>query len=43
MGMLGDGVIVGSAIVTALHEGKMATVEALIGASKNVYEKSTLY
>ncbi|WP_447402471.1 tryptophan synthase subunit alpha [Lysinibacillus sp. fkY74-1] len=43
MGMLGDGVIVGSAIVTALHEGKMATVEALIAASTNVYEKSTLY
>ncbi|WP_082389348.1 tryptophan synthase subunit alpha [Lysinibacillus sp. ZYM-1] len=42
MGELGDGVIVGSAIVTALHEGEMARVEALIEASKGVYAKSTL-
>jgi len=43
MGMLGDGVIVGSAVVTALHEGRMAAIEALIAASKGIYEKSTLY
>lgn len=34
MGALGDGVIVGSAIVTALHQGDLATVEALVAASK---------
>ena len=34
MGALGDGVIVGSAIVTALHEGDFAKVEALVAASK---------
>jgi len=43
MGMLGDGVIVGSAVVTALHEGRMEAIEALIAASKGIYEKSTLY
>lgn len=42
MGELGDGVIVGSAIVTALHDGDMATVEALIAASKGVLARSTL-
>jgi len=42
MGALGDGVIVGSAIVTALHEGDLATVEALVAASKGMLEKSTL-
>lgn len=42
MGALGDGVIVGSAIVTALHEGDFAKVEALVTASKGVLEKSTL-
>ena len=38
---LGDGVIVGSAIVTALHEGDFAKIEALVAASKGVLEKST--
>lgn len=42
MGALGDGVIVGSTIVTALHEGDDAKIEALIDASKGVLEKSTL-
>ncbi|MGE6515447.1 tryptophan synthase subunit alpha [Lysinibacillus sphaericus] len=42
MGELGDGVIVGSAIVAALHEGDFAKVEALVAASKNMREKSTL-
>lgn len=42
MGALGDGVIVGSAIVTALHEGDIVTVEALIAASKGILAKSTL-
>ena len=42
MGALGDGVIVGSAIVTALHEGDLATVEALVAASKGMLEKSAL-
>ncbi|WP_155591749.1 tryptophan synthase subunit alpha [Lysinibacillus cavernae] len=42
MGALADGVIVGSAIVTALHEGDMATVEELVAASKGVIAKSTL-
>ena len=42
MGALGDGVIVGSAIVTALHQGDLATVEALVAASKGMLEKSTL-
>ncbi len=42
MGSLGDGVIVGSAIVTALHEEDMATVAALVAASKGVFERSTL-
>ena len=42
MGELGDGVIVGSAIVTALHEGDFGKVEALVAASKNMREKSTL-
>lgn len=42
MGALGDGVIVGSTIVTALHEGDFAKVEALVAASKGVLEKSTL-
>ena len=41
MGSLGDGVIVGSAIVTALHKGEIATVEALIAASKDIRTKST--
>lgn len=43
MGALGDGVIVGSTIVTALHEGDFAKVEALVAASKGVLEKSTHY
>ncbi|MFJ8458325.1 tryptophan synthase subunit alpha [Lysinibacillus xylanilyticus] len=42
MGALGDGVIVGSAIVTALHEGDLTKVEALVSASKGDLEKSTL-
>ena len=42
MGALSDGVIVGSAIVTALHEGNLEKVEALVSASKGVLEKSTL-
>ena len=42
MGALGDGVIVGSTIVTALHEGDFAKIEALVAASKGVLEKSTL-
>ncbi|MFF2175218.1 tryptophan synthase subunit alpha [Lysinibacillus sp. NPDC058147] len=42
MGALSDGVIVGSAIVTALHEGNLEKVEALVAASKGVLEKSTL-
>ncbi|MEK5232688.1 tryptophan synthase subunit alpha [Lysinibacillus sp. FSL K6-0232] len=41
MGALGDGVIVGSAIVTALHKGDMATVQALVAASKDIRTKST--
>ncbi|MFJ7731379.1 tryptophan synthase subunit alpha [Lysinibacillus sp. NPDC097231] len=40
MGALGDGVIVGSAIVTALHEGDFTKIEALVSASKSV-KKST--
>ena len=35
LGALADGVIVGSAIVTALHEGDHETVRTLIDASKN--------
>ena len=42
MSALGDGVIVGSTIVTALHEGDFAKVEALVAASKGVLEKSAL-
>jgi tryptophan synthase alpha chain len=42
MGTLSDGVIVGSAIVTALHEGNLEKVDALVSASKGVLEKSTL-
>lgn len=42
MGALGDGVVVGSAIVTALYEGEDAKIEALVAASKSVLEKSTL-
>lgn len=42
MGALGDGVIVGSTIVTALHEDDFAKVESLVAASKSVYAKSTL-
>jgi len=42
MGALSDGVIVGSAIVTALHEGNIEKVAALVSASKGVLEKSTL-
>ena len=42
MGAFGDGVIVGSTIVTALHEGDFAKVESLIAASKGVCVKSTL-
>ncbi len=34
MGALGNGVIVGSTIVAALHEGNVAKVEALVAASK---------
>jgi len=37
MGKLADGVIVGSRIVDALHEGDLEAVKALIGASKMVY------
>ncbi|MGE7673928.1 tryptophan synthase subunit alpha [Lysinibacillus sp. NPDC094403] len=33
MGALSDGVIVGSAIVTALHEGNLDKIEALVSAS----------
>ena len=35
VGSYADGVIVGSAIVTALHEGDYKTVERLVNASKN--------
>ncbi|MEB2279127.1 tryptophan synthase subunit alpha [Lysinibacillus xylanilyticus] len=42
MGALSDGVIVGSAIVTALHEGNLEKIEALVSASKDVFQKSTL-
>lgn len=42
MGALSDGVIVGSAIVTALHEGNLEKVEALVSASKDMFQKSTL-
>ncbi|WP_153731144.1 tryptophan synthase subunit alpha [Sporosarcina obsidiansis] len=35
LGALADGVIVGSAIVTALHKGDFASVRTLIDASKN--------
>lgn len=42
MGALSDGVIVGSAIVTALHEGNLEKIEALVSASKGVFQKSTL-
>lgn len=42
MGALSDGVIVGSAIVTALHEGNLEKIEALVSASKDVFHKSTL-
>ncbi|AXI00474.1 tryptophan synthase subunit alpha [Sporosarcina sp. PTS2304] len=35
LGALADGVIVGSAIVTALHENDLATITQLIDASKN--------
>jgi len=42
MGTLSDGVIVGSAIVTALHEKNWHKIESLVLASKGVLEKSTL-
>jgi tryptophan synthase alpha chain len=35
IGSFADGVIVGSAIVTALHNGDFKTVEQLVNASKN--------
>ncbi|MBO1910122.1 tryptophan synthase subunit alpha, partial [Microvirga sp. 3-52] len=35
IGSFADGVIVGSAIVTALHKGDFKTVEKLVNASKN--------
>jgi len=38
MSALGDGVIVGSTIVAALHEGNVAKVEALVAASKGTFE-----
>ena len=41
MAALTDGVIVGSAIVTALHNGDLKTVEALVKASKNQVHLST--
>lgn len=41
MGVLGDGVIVGSTIVEALHKGNVAKVEALVAASKGTIETST--
>jgi len=42
MGVLSDGVIVGSTIVTALHEGNLEKIEALVSASKGLLQKSTL-
>ncbi|MGE7946616.1 tryptophan synthase subunit alpha [Lysinibacillus sp. NPDC093688] len=42
IGALSDGVIVGSAIVTALHEGNLEKIEALVSASKGLFQKSTL-
>ncbi|MFJ7663106.1 tryptophan synthase subunit alpha [Lysinibacillus sp. NPDC097162] len=36
MGALGNGVIVGSTIVAALHEGNVAKIEALVAASKGI-------
>lgn len=40
LGALADGVIVGSAIVTALHENDLPTITTLIDASKNLVSKS---
>ncbi|PIC64194.1 tryptophan synthase subunit alpha [Sporosarcina sp. P13] len=39
LGALADGVIVGSAIVTSLHENDLSTISTLINASKNTVSK----